>query len=101
VEEIPPEFIIDGSVIDFIYGQQFSAKVVESLSDRSILCPKNDAFSEINDELVERLVGVSKTYLSIDPVESENDGERVAYLVEVLNSLTLSGLPPLKFTLKI
>jgi len=98
--EIPPEFIIEDSVIDFIYGQQFSAQDVECLSDRAILCPKNDSTSEINDEIVERLEGVSKTYISIDTVESENDSERVAYPVEVLNSLTLSGLPPHKLTLK-
>ncbi len=98
--EIPPEFIVEGQVIDYIYGHQFSAKDVESLSDRAILCPKNNATYEINDKIVGRLVGVSKTYLSIDTVESENDSERVAYPVEVLNSLTLSGLPPHKLTLK-
>jgi hypothetical protein len=38
--------------------------------------------------------------LSIDVVESENDNDRIAYPVEVLNSLTLSGLPPHKLTLK-
>lgn len=34
--EIPPEFIIEGSVIDFIYRKRFSAKGVETLSDRAL-----------------------------------------------------------------
>jgi hypothetical protein len=98
--EIPSEFIIESSLIDFIYGKTISIKDVEAMSDRAILCPKNDATLEINNEIIERLEGVSKTYLSIDTVESENDSERLAYPVEVLNSLELSGLPPHKLTLK-
>jgi hypothetical protein len=60
--------------------QSISLKDIESFSDRAILCPKNDETNEINDQIVERLEGQSKTYLSIDTVESENDSDRIAYL---------------------
>jgi hypothetical protein len=75
-------------------------KDIRSLSNSAILCPKNDATSEMNVEIIKRLEGDSRTYLSIDTVESENESERLAYPVEVLNSLELSGLPPHKLTLK-
>jgi hypothetical protein len=97
--EIPSDFIIKNSIVDFVFGKRISSKDIESFSDRAILCPKNDATNEINDQIVERLEGQYKTYLSIDTVESENDSDRIAYPVEVLNFLTLSGLPPHKLTL--
>jgi hypothetical protein len=98
--QIPSELVIEDSLIDFIYGKNISIKDVRSLSNSAILCPKNDATSEMNDEIIKRLEGESRTYLSIDTVESENDSERLAYPIEVLNSLSLSGLPPHKLTLK-
>jgi ATP-dependent DNA helicase PIF1 len=97
---IPSKFVIENSLIDFIYGKHFTFKDVISLSDRAILCPKNDSTMKMNDEIINRLEGESKTYLSIDTVESENDSDRLAYPTEVLNSLAISGLPPHKLTLK-
>jgi hypothetical protein len=98
--EIPSELVIKDSLINFIYGKNISIRDVVSLSNRAILCPKNDTTSEMNNEIINRLEGESRTYLSIDTVESENDSEILAYPVEVLNSLNLSGLPPHKLTLK-
>jgi hypothetical protein len=98
--EIPSELVIKDSLIDFIYGKSISVDDVKSLSNCAILCPKNDASMEINEEIINRLEGESRTYLSIDTVESDNDSERLSYPVEVLNSLNLSGLPPHKLTLK-
>ncbi len=66
------------------------AKNVKTLSDKAILCQTNYATSDINDEIVNRLEGTSKTYLSFDTVKS--DGERLDYYVKDLNSLTLSRL---------
>jgi hypothetical protein len=36
---------------------------------------------QINNEIIERLKGIIKTYLSIDIVESENNNERLGYPV--------------------
>jgi hypothetical protein len=101
VIEIPSKFVTENSLIDFVYGKNITVKDVVSLSDRAILCPKNDATLAMNEEIINRLEGESKTYFSIDTVESENESERLAYPVEVLNSLEISGLPPHKLTLKI
>jgi hypothetical protein len=37
--EIPSEFIIESSLIDFIYVKIISVTDVESMFDRGILCP--------------------------------------------------------------
>ncbi len=52
----------------------------------------------MNNEIIELFVDVTKTYLSIDIVETENNSEILAILL-VGNSLELSGLPLDKLTL--
>src|SRR5208282_5791702 len=49
--EIPSDFIIKNSIVDFVFGKRISLKDIESFSDRAILCPKNDATNEINDQI--------------------------------------------------
>ncbi len=55
VIEITPELVIKDSLIDFIYGKNISVKEVKSLSNYAILCPKNDAKMETNEEITNRL----------------------------------------------
>jgi hypothetical protein len=67
--------MIEDSLVDFVYGKNFTFKNVISLSDREILCPKNDTTMEVNEEVINRPERESKTYRSIDTVESENDSD--------------------------
>ena len=72
---------------------------VDWLSERAILCPRNDAAAAINHQLLNQLPGAVKSYKSIDMALSEND--IVEYPVEFLNSLELPGMPSHNLELKI
>jgi hypothetical protein len=60
--EIPSKFMIEDSLVDFVYGKNFTFKEVISLSDREILCLKSDTTVEVNEEIINRLEEKSKTY---------------------------------------
>ena len=61
----------------------------------------NEDALAINDTVLQLLPGESRTYLSIDTVESDTDAEAAAYPLEFLNSLIFSGMPPHKLSLKV
>uniref|UniRef100_A0A8D8YMS1 ATP-dependent DNA helicase n=2 Tax=Cacopsylla melanoneura TaxID=428564 RepID=A0A8D8YMS1_9HEMI len=67
--------------------------------ERSILSPKNEMVSAINDTLLNSCEGESMTYSSFDT--TLNRDQAVNFPVEFLNSLELSGLPSHKITLKV
>ncbi|XP_024965949.1 uncharacterized protein LOC112506157 [Cynara cardunculus var. scolymus] len=58
---------------------------------RAILSTKKENVDEINDQLIDKFSGDEKIYYSFD--EAEDDKNNI-YLMEFLNSLTVSGLPP-------
>ncbi len=68
------------------------------LRERTILAPKNETVSEMNNILLDQLNGRNYVKLSIDSLVENDDG--VNYSVEFLNSLEPSGLPPHKLNLK-
>ncbi|XP_067949868.1 ATP-dependent DNA helicase pif1-like [Watersipora subatra] len=72
---------------------------VDWLSERAILCPRNDAAAAINSQLLAQLPGNSKAFTSVDT--SLIDDAAVKYPVKFLNSLDLPGLPAHKLQLKI
>lgn len=67
---------------------------------RAILCPTNDECVRLNNELVERLPGDAATYFSVDSVLCDDPSEADSFPLEFLNSLTPSGMPPHRLTLK-
>ena len=68
------------------------------LSERAILCPKNDGVNNINIELLNMLPGEATLYRSVDTMVDEE--QVVHFPVDFLNSLTLSGLPQHEIHLK-
>lgn len=66
---------------------------------RAILTPKNDSVDTINNKVIQLLPGEDHTYLSADSVA--NTAHAAIYPTEFLNSLSPSGLPPHKLTLKL
>ncbi|GFR63719.1 ATP-dependent helicase [Elysia marginata] len=74
-------------------------KDLEWLSEREILCPKNDAVTEVNHQLLIKLPGELSTYKSVDTALP--DESIVEYPAEFLNSLEPSGTPPHSLMLKI
>ena len=62
----------------------------------------NNNVLEMNNEILSRLDGDSKVYLSIDTiVDDENECLQSSIPIEFVNSITPNGLPPRKLILKI
>src|SRR6185436_6746879 len=74
------------------------------MHQRFVLTPLNEDARLINEDILQRLAGVKRTFKSIDTVGS-NPGEDSAilqqlYPMEFLNSVKLSRLPPHELNLK-
>ena len=68
------------------------------LAERAILAPRNLDVANINDMVLELLQGETTTYFSADTVA---EGAAELYSSEYLNSLTLSGMPYHRLSLKL
>ncbi|UYV82495.1 hypothetical protein LAZ67_21002530 [Cordylochernes scorpioides] len=99
--EIPQELIYKHDRVREIFGDTITPELVETMSQRAILCPKNDDVHKINDQVMDLIVGDYHTYLSDDSVVSDSDEERNNFPVEFLNSVTPSGMPPHRLRLKV
>jgi PIF1-like helicase/UvrD-like helicase C-terminal domain len=66
-----------------------------------ILTPKNDCVHKLNDDVLMRLEGEENIYLSIDRIKSDDDGVHIQFQMELLNSVTPSGLPLHQLKLKV
>lgn len=104
---IPPHCLTT-DVVDAVYDGIFtndsgecSAATVSQLSQRAILCPKNEHCKKINDQLIQRMPGESVTFLSIDSIDTHDDDERLNFPEDLLNNITPNGMPPHKLTLKV
>ncbi|KAG8387312.1 hypothetical protein BUALT_Bualt02G0008200 [Buddleja alternifolia] len=64
---------------------------------RAIITPKNVDVDKINEKLIDLFPGEEKVYSSWDSVDGDRNN---LYQEEFLNSLSPSGLPPHKLTLK-
>lgn len=100
---IPPSFISQNVVSDTFQDAINSADIQE-ISQRIILCPKNDHVRLINDCVLTKLNSEEVTYFSIDSAPSDDNDpfqqNQVNLPVEYLNSLHPSGMPPHKLVLK-
>ena len=74
-------------------------RTADSLAARAILTATNKDTSIINEYLIDLFPGEVTVLKSIDSVCSEDDA--LAYPVELLNSIEVSGLPPHDLKLKI
>ncbi|XP_065662900.1 ATP-dependent DNA helicase pif1-like [Hydra vulgaris] len=97
--EIPYQCIIreNVSIVDKIFG----GAEQNDYSKRVILTPTNVDSLSINEEVLECLPGEVKVYLSADQIETGDINERNNFSVEILNSLTPSGMPSHCLKLKI
>lgn len=94
---IPNEFLSDDIVTD-TFGINFTPGDVASISQRAILCPKNDDVRHINDRVLNNLNAEEVSFCSVDSVKNEDGTDdsnlQVNFPTEFLNSLNPSGLPP-------
>lgn len=106
--EIAPDMISNSpnDLIDFIYPRVNShpPPPPEYFQHRMILAPRNDDVSDINQDVLDRMAGESRTYYSADKIISEagadsEDDQPIP--VEFLRSINSASLPPGELTLKV
>jgi hypothetical protein len=93
--QIPANYIINGSekeLIDKIYPD-----VLGDVDQSAILAATNRSVDYINNQVLQRIPGNSRSYYSCDEVADETS----TYPVDFLNQLNISGLPPHDLQLKI
>ena len=91
------------SLINTVYpGIENGDKSAEYFLDRTILACRNDEVDDINEAVLAKFPGNACTLLSADSVQTQDGAvnDYQPYPVEFLNSLTASGLPLAKLTLK-
>ena len=100
--------VTDADMID-IPEECSTSDIVNSIfpdfsTDRTgsvILTPKNDTSLQLNDEILKKLDGVPREFLSCDKALCDDEVESQNYPLEFLNSITPSGMPPHKLILKV
>ena len=71
-----------------------TAASVKEYCLRVIPCPKNAKTLELNEQILQQLLGECHTYASVDSAVCDNDQEAINYPYQFLHSLTPSGMPP-------
>nr|XP_043633688.1 ATP-dependent DNA helicase PIF1-like [Erigeron canadensis] len=95
--------IID--LIHFIYDTNtLQNPYAINLSEKAIVCPKNETAEEINKKVLNMAPGKTTTYLSTDsivPHTGDQGDTEVLYPTKYLNTLTFNGIPPHQLELKV
>ena len=93
--QIPQNYLIKGSISELI--TQIYPDVLQDVDQSAILAATNLSVDSINNEVLKRVPGMVRSYLSCDEVANET----AAYPVDFLNQLNISGLPPHELQLKV
>ncbi|GBO15888.1 hypothetical protein AVEN_158199-1 [Araneus ventricosus] len=99
IVEIPEECVLRDSIVDENFGS--SVTDMENLSEKAILCPKNEDTLKINEQVWKKLSGQNKTYFSSDSIICEDQEEQNNFPLDFINTLTPSGMPPHELNLKV
>lgn len=99
--QIPNEMIVTEPIEDAIFGSTIELSSMELLHSTVILCPTNDETFEMNDRIIKKLEGESKTYKSYDEIICDKESERDLFPMEFVHGLTPSGMAPHELTLKV
>nr|XP_047141267.1 uncharacterized protein LOC101235929 [Hydra vulgaris] len=97
--EIPEQCFVNDN--EFIAEKIFGGTEEADYANCAILTPTNIDLLAINEEVLDRLPGDTKIYLSSDSIETDDHNEIYNFPVEFLNSLTPSGMPVHCLKLKI
>jgi len=97
-----PDECLTTDIISAVYGE---GPIVSdrnlNFANSAILCPKNCQTFELNESIINKFTGEPRTYFSADSISIDDTNcDASMYTVEFLNSLTPSGMPPHKLTLK-
>ena len=89
--------IVEGNIVDAVFGGIAQANFVSTV----ILTPTNECSLQLNEQVLALLDGEAKTYFSADCANFEGGSHVTSYPVEFLHTITPSGMPPHKLTLKV
>lgn len=95
--DIPPQCNITEDIVNAVFTDVTNP---QTLAATVILATTNDTTLHLNDLIVNKLPGQSKTYLSADQAICDVEMEADNYPTEFLNSITPSGMPPHQLILK-
>ena len=93
-----PDRCVTNSVMTSVFGDVFDEN---TFADCVILCPTNDESLRLNEAILHCIPGDARIYFSSDDILTDDDEERAQYPIEFLNSLTPSGMPPHRLSLKV
>ena len=102
--EIPETYLIRDQELNSLANWTFPNLLAnyndrEYMSNRAILCPKNDEVDYVNSKILAVLPAEEKIYYSADSVGSDDNPAN--FPVEFLNSQTCNGMPPHSLRLKV
>nr|XP_043630145.1 uncharacterized protein LOC122601453 [Erigeron canadensis] len=101
---IQPSKSVLSDLIDFVYSKEIlQSPTAINISNRAIICPRNDTVDEINELILNKSPGILRTYLSTDSMilHSKNSGVTdLMYLVDYLNLLKFPRIPHHSLMLK-
>lgn len=100
---IPDTMILkaDDDLIDNVFGQNIETFTTDCYSERAILFPTNEKCRIINNKINDKFTHVSKTFYSVESINSDDSTEISNFPVEFLNTVHILGLPPHELTIKI
>ncbi|KAL7138086.1 hypothetical protein ABFS83_10G139200 [Erythranthe nasuta] len=108
--EIPDDMLIRNSadpfldLIEFVYPNLVTNLFTpEYFEGRAILAPTNESVGFVNDHFLSIITGEEKVYFSFNSMCKEqllSDVNAEIYSPEFLNTISCSGIPPHKLTLK-
>ncbi|ETA55733.1 hypothetical protein VCUG_02851, partial [Vavraia culicis subsp. floridensis] len=87
-------------IVNKIYGDVTNMADSEDLTNRTILTTNNNVAKEINDRVLDLMIGNEVTYTSADSIVTEDNDVVANYPLEFLNKQQPSGMPPHKLVLK-
>ncbi|KAK7089794.1 hypothetical protein V1264_024238 [Littorina saxatilis] len=95
--DIPPQCNITEDIVNAVFTDVTNP---QTLAATVILATTNDTTLHLNDLIVNKLPGQSKTYISADQAICDVEMEADNYPTEFLNSITPPGMPPHQLILK-
>ena len=90
--------IVRGDLIDPVYPDMSNPR---EMATSVILTPTNESSLTLNEAVLAKIEGQSKIYYSADKAISDDAEEVDNYPIEFINSLTPTGMPPHKLTMKV
>lgn len=99
---IVPPVCLTNDIVSAIYGNllEMSTNMFRQMSEKVILCPRNDNCDTINSKLLDKFPGNAVTIMSADSIETDDEEEKMHFPEEYLNSITPNGMPNHKLMVK-